>query len=183
VNETALVALFTGLTTAMASLVTAACGIVGERLRAERQYLRELETRVMDQDEAREQALRRAFQDTQVAVLHLGVTVRIALNVRTDKYARLDGEDLPGQLRQVREDYLSALVATETIWGLVDDGAARDAVDQLRAAVIAAFEHSRSAGSRTADPAEIDGELVSCLRAVSGAVFGEPDAPDRVDTG
>lgn len=181
-QETALVALFTGGSTAMASVMTAVCAIVNERLRARRQFTQELQARAMDQDESRKRTLRQSFQDTQAAVLHLGVTVRISLNIRTDGYARLDGTDLPEQLRQVREDYLAALVATETLWALAEGTTARTAIDELRFAVTTAFDHARSAASPIADPAGIDKDLLTHLRAVGEAFFGEPSPPDPART-
>lgn len=172
--DTALVALITGASAVLAALSGAGWAMVTERLKAKQATRAAAEQRRADREDARAETLRTAFADAQSAVLRFGLTVSISLDMRTDRDARLDGEDLPGQFRQARVEYLAAAVAVERLWPLCPEGA-RERLEQLSAAVTRAFGHARSVSSPVVAGEEVEVALQRALRALSAEVF--PPAP------
>lgn len=169
-DETAIVALVTGVATIVASMAGAFWSLLAERTRLRHATGQQR----LEREYADTRELRLAFADAQSAVLRLGLAVGISINMREDRNARLDGEDLPDQFRQARAEYLSAKVAIERLWHLCPLGS-HTKTAELSDAVTEAFSHARSLSSPTVPAEHVERILQNALRALGDEVF--PPAP------
>src|SRR4051812_31389191 len=101
-QDTALVALFTGTSSALAVALGAGWQVLGENLRARHERQRRNDLKV----EARERRLWRSLARAREAALRLAVTVRVCADVRA---GRRD-EELGEMLDRARETYYQANV-------------------------------------------------------------------------
>ncbi|MCO6003866.1 hypothetical protein NE236_02635 [Actinoallomurus purpureus] len=172
--DTALVALFTGASTAIAALVGVGSQLLGESRRARHELERVRDARDAERAAEREQRLRRGTDRVRAAVLRLAVTVRVCADIRRDQHARLHERDLIDMLGQARDHYYRANVRIEALRALVGGSAeAVAAIEGLLSAVTEAYEHVRSASSEQADPELVEKRIRSELRRVSEAVLAE----------
>lgn len=170
-QDTALVALFTGSSTAIVAALGGAWPVLAERRRARHERERMLDAREAEREAAHERRLRRGLARTRAAVLLLAVTVRVCMDIRGNEHARLREQDLVDALTRARDCYYQANVTIESLRTLViDDDEALSALDQLISAVAGAFSHVRSASSATVDPDQAETLIRSALREVSEAV-------------
>jgi hypothetical protein len=170
-QDTALVALFTGSSTAIVAALGGAWPVLAERRRARHERERMLDAREAERKAARERRLRRGLARTRAAVLLLAVTVRVCMDIRRTEHARLREADLVDALARARDCYYQANVTIESLRTLVgDDEDALGAIEHLLAAVAGAFSHVRSANSETVDPDQAETLIRSALREVSEAV-------------
>ncbi|MEU7740688.1 hypothetical protein [Nonomuraea sp. NPDC049158] len=166
-------ALITGSSAVLAALSGAAWSVVTERTRARHARVAARELRAAEREDASARELRTAFADAQTAVLQLGLTVGISLDMRSSRNARLDGEDLPAQLRLVRTEYLAAKVAIERLWPLCPPERHRK-IKELSDAASEAFSYARSVGSPMAAAEKVEVDLQESLRALSDDIFPKP---------
>jgi hypothetical protein len=176
---TALVALITGAAAVVAALSGAGWTMLTERLKARHAAKAAEVQRLATLEETQAETLRTAFTNAQSAVLRFGLTVSISLDMRSDRNARLDGEDLPGQIRQARVEYLAATDAVERLWPLCPVYA-RERIEQLSTGVTQAFSYARSVSSPTVPGEQVEEALRRRLRALSEEVF--PPAPPGVQS-
>lgn len=170
-QDTALVALFTGASTAIAAALGGGWAVLGESRRARHERRRLADERAAKKAAARERRLRHRLDSVRAAVLMLAVTVRVSADIRGDMHARLTPQDLGEALSRARDCYYQANVEIEALRALVS---AREeavvAIEQLLAAVAEAYSHVRSAASEQGDPAQVENLIRSELRKVSEAV-------------
>ncbi|GAA1013064.1 hypothetical protein Aple_016280 [Acrocarpospora pleiomorpha] len=172
--ETALVALITGGSAVLAALSGAGWSVVTERSKAKHARLAAAAQRDADRQDVRAAELRQAFADAQSAVLKLGLAVSVSLDMRASSNARLDGEDLPGQLRQARIDYHGAKAAIERLWPLCPSDC-QEKIRELSNAATGAFSYARSVAGPTEVPEKVEAALEESLRALSDDIF--PQVP------
>jgi hypothetical protein len=170
-QDTALVALFTGSSTAIVAALGGAWPVLAENRRARHERERLLDAQEADRKAARERRLRRGLARTRAAVLLLAVTVRVCMDIRGNEHARLNEQDLVDALSRARDCYYRANVTIESLRTLIgDNDQALSAMEQLLSAVADAFSHVRSASSEPADPDQVERLIRSALREVSEAV-------------
>jgi hypothetical protein len=170
-QDTALVALFTGTSTALAAALGAGWQVLGESLRSRHERQRLNDTQEAERQAAHERRLRRELARTRSAVLLLAVTVRICMDIRRDQHARLNDQDLVEMLARARDCYYEANVKIEALRALVGGGEqALTAIEELLSAVAEAFSHVRSASSEQGDPDQVETLIRSALREVSESV-------------
>lgn len=170
-QDTALVALFTGSSTAIVAALGGAWPVLAEHRRARHERQRVLEAQEAERKAAHERRLRRGLARTRAAVLLLAVTVRVCMDIRRTEHARLREEDLVDALARARDCYYQANVTIESLRTLVsDDEDALSAIEHLLSAVAEAFSHVRSANSEPVDPDRAETLIRSALREVSEAV-------------
>jgi hypothetical protein len=163
-QDTALVALFTGTSSAIAVALGAGWQVLGENLRArhERQRRRDAEA------EARERRLRRSLARTRAAVLRLAVSVRVCADIRASQR----DEELTEMLAHTRDTYYQANVRIEALRTLVSDRpGALDAIDELLVIAGDAYAHVRSSNHESGDPRKVEDLIRQELRRVSEAVL------------
>lgn len=176
-NPTALVALITGTSTALAATLTAVWALLNERMKAKYERLRQQDVRLADAADNRRRELREVYDAAQSSVLKLALTVRLALEMRRDSNVRLDDDDLPGQLRQARVDYQEARVAIARLWAECAGDRQRQAIDDVKAVSDEVFGHAISSGSRTVDPKIVEERIQSSLRGLTLVVFPDQEEP------
>jgi len=173
-QDTALVALFTGTSTAIAVALGAGWQVLGENLRARHERQRRLDADLSEREETRQRRLRRGLDRTRAAVLRLAVTVRVCADIREDPGARLHNDDLIEMLTRARQTYYEANLRIEALRALASpDEAALDAIDHLLDVVSDAYSHVRSAGSEPSDPDQVENLIRIGLREVSAAVLAD----------
>jgi hypothetical protein len=170
-QDTALVALFTGSSTAIVAALGGAWPVLAEHRRARHERRRMLEEQEAERRAAHERRLRRGLARSRAAVLLLAVTVRVCMDIRRTEHARLREEDLVDALARARDCYYRANVTIESLRTLVsDDEDALGAIEHLLSAVAVAFSHVRSANSEPVDPDQVETLIRSALRGVSESV-------------
>ncbi|MEV0390430.1 hypothetical protein [Nonomuraea sp. NPDC050643] len=179
--DIALVALITGGSTFLAALCGASWTTITERAKARQARLAAAEQRRAEWFEARDAALRAALAEAHAAVLKLGITLGIMLDMRLSGHARLDGEDLPTQIRQARTEYWAAKTAIRQLQPLCP-AVAVERLEELSRAVSQAFEYARSVAGPTVSSEKVEADLESSLCALTGELFdnGLPALPDHV---
>ncbi|SEH01229.1 hypothetical protein SAMN05444920_119159 [Nonomuraea solani] len=175
-SDIALVALITGSATFLAALCGASWTTITERVKARHARLAAEEQRRADALKARETALRAALAEVQSAVLKLGITLGIVLDMRLNGHARLDGEDLPTQIRQARTEYWAAKTAIRQLQPLCPPKAA-ERLEELSLAASHAFGYARSVAGPTASSEKVESDLESSLRALSDSLFANGQVP------
>ncbi|WP_433187616.1 hypothetical protein [Actinoallomurus sp. CA-150999] len=172
--DTALVALFTGASTAIAAVLGVGSQLLGEGRRALHELERVRDARDAERQAEREERLRRGTDRMRAAVLRLAVTVRVCADIRRDQHARLHERDLVDMLGQARDHYYRANVRIEALRTLVSGSPeALAAIEELLSAVTEAYDHVRSASSTQTDPERVEKRIRSELRRVSEMVLAE----------
>jgi hypothetical protein len=170
-QDTALVALFTGSSTAIVAALGGAWPVLAENRRARHERQRIQNDEEAERKAAHARRLRRGLARTRAAVLLLAVTVRVCMDIRGSEHARLNEQDLVDALARARDCYYQANVTIESLRTLVgDNDAALSAIEKLLSAVAEAFSHVRSANSAPVDPDKAESLIRRELRAVSEAV-------------
>jgi hypothetical protein len=165
-TDTALVALITGGSAVLAAFTGAGWAMVTEKIKAKHAKLVADEQREAERRQARERELRDAFFEAQAAVLDLGLAVGISLDMRADSNARLDGEDLPTQMRSVREKYLAATVSIGRLRAVCDPSC-HDKLQALTHEVHKAFGYARTISQQRVKGEEVERVLEEHLNALS----------------
>jgi hypothetical protein len=170
-QDTALVALFTGSSTAIVAALGGAWPVLAENRRARHERQRILNEQEAERKAAHARRLRRGLTRTRSAVLLLAVTVRVCMDIRGSEHARLNEQDLVDALARARDCYFRANVTIESLRTLVgDNDQALSAIEKLLSAVAEAFSHVRSANSARVDPDQAEALIRRELREVSEAV-------------
>ncbi|MFI6705033.1 hypothetical protein ACIBF7_01285 [Nonomuraea sp. NPDC050478] len=164
-TDTALVALITGGSAVLAAFTGAGWSVVTERAKAKHARRAAEEQRDAERRDARARETWDAYYKTQAAVLGLGLSVGISLDMRASSNARLDGEDLPTQLRLVRAEYLAATVAIERLWPLCPPSS-HDNLRMLSNEVSTAFGYARGVSQQQVTATEVEKALQERLRAL-----------------
>ena len=173
-DTTVLVALVTGLITAISTLgataLTAYRSEKVERWRAEHTLQRERERRAYEQLRTREREVRTRLEEVRSSVLRLDISMRHIAQIRVQGPPKAGGNDLTEQVRQARTHIYEAVIAVERMRDVLPPDR-QDRVDELRDSVDQVFHHVQARTGRSPD--QVHRNLTAGLRALAEAV------PDR----
>lgn len=174
-DTTVLVALITGLITAISTLGATALAAYRaekvERWRAEHTLERERERREYERGRTRVREVRARLEEVRSSVLRLDISMRHIAQIRVHGPPKQGGNDLAEQVRQARTHIYEAVIAVERMRDVLPPDR-QDRVDELRDAVDRVFNHVQVRTGRSAD--QVHRSLTAGLRGLAEAV------PDRV---
>lgn len=187
-DTTVLVALITGVVTAISTLgATALAGHRAEKVerwRAEHTLERERERREYEYGRTRAREVRARLEEVRSSVLRLDLSMRHIAQIRVHGPPKQGGNDLTDQVRQARTHIYEAVIAVERMRDVLPPDR-QDRIDDLRDAVDQVFNHVQARTGRSADQAHRN--LTSGLRALAAAVrveravAGSETDPDHED--
>jgi hypothetical protein len=177
VDTTVLVALVTGIITAISTLgATALSGYRTEKLerwRAEHALERERESREYEHGQARVQQARVRLEEVRSSVLRLDLSMRQIAQIRVHGPPKQGGNDLAELVRKARPHIYEAVIAVERMRDVLPPDR-QDRIDELRDAVDQVFNHVQARTGRGAD--QVHRKLTSGLRALAAVVPVERSA-------
>lgn len=150
-DSTVLVALITGIVTAVSTLGATALAAYRaeavERWRAEHALKREREWRERERVRARAGEVRTRLEEVRRAVLQLDISMRHIAQLRVHGPPKQGDDDLPEQVRQARTHLYEAVVAVERMRDVLPADR-QGPVDELREAVDRVFSHVQARAGR-----------------------------------
>lgn len=186
-DTTVLVALITGVVTALSTLGATALAAhraeTVERWRTQYALNRERERREYERDRAREREVRVRLDDVRRAVLRLDISMRHIAQLRAHGPPKEGGNDLPEQVREARKHLYEAVVAVERMRDVLPSGR-QGPVDDLREAVDRVLNHVQARPGSAGAVEPVHRDLTVGLRELAEAVpvgEGEGEAGDAVE--
>jgi len=172
-SDEALATLVVGAATVFGAVVATVTAVVVEWRRARYRERRERRAAAEARIEQRRHDVRAALAEVRSSVLRLSVEAQLASEMRRNASARLDQDDLPNQIREVRAHYPATATTLEALWTLCPGPASREALDRLTETVSWVFRCARSAGGQNIDAERIEEQVQARLRALSTAITEE----------
>lgn len=172
-SDEALATLVVGTATVFGAVVATVTAVVVEWRRARYRERRERRAAAEARIEQRRHDVRAALAEVRSSVLRLSVEAQLTAEMRKNASARLDQDDLPNQIREVRAHYPATATTLEALWTLCPGPAGREALDRLTETVSWVFRCARSAGGQSTDAEQIERQVQTRLRALSTALTEE----------